>query len=99
MDSERIRIVFKNLLGNDFKYSRMDSNPVEISIRADNNVLLAKIKDDRPDIPEEDIPQLFEPFFRVDRFRLKKTGGHGLGLRMHTGEKLRYQIMRKEAYQ
>ena len=80
MDSERIRIVFKNLLDNAFKYSRADSNPVEISIRADNDVTIVKIIDDGPGIPEEDIPQLFEPFYRVDRSRSKKTGGYGLGL-------------------
>ena len=80
MDAERIRIVFKNLLDNAFKYSRADSNPVEISIRADSNVIKVKIIDDGPGIPEEDIPQLFEPFYRVDRSRSKKTGGYGLGL-------------------
>lgn len=80
MDAERIRIVFKNLLDNAFKYSRVDSNPVEISIRAGNDGAIVKIIDDGPGISEEDIPQLFEPFYRVDRSRSKKTGGYGLGL-------------------
>ena len=80
IDAERIRIVFKNLLDNAFKYSRADSNPVEISVRADNDVTIVKIIDDGPGIPEEDIPQLFEPFYRVDRSRSKKTGGYGIGL-------------------
>ena len=80
IDAGRIRIVFKNLLDNAFKYSRADSNPVEISIQADNDGAIVKIKDDGPGIPEEDIPQLFEPFYRVDRSRSKKTGGYGLGL-------------------
>ena len=80
IDAGRIRIVFKNLLDNAFKFSRADSNPVEISIRADKDVTIVKIIDDGPGIPEEDIPQLFEPFYRVDRSRSKKTGGYGLGL-------------------
>ena len=80
IDAGRIRIVLKNLLDNSFKYSRVDSNPVEISIQADNDGAIVKIKDDGPGIPEEDIPQLFEPFYRVDRSRSKKTGGYGLGL-------------------
>ena len=80
IDAGRIRIVFKNLLDNAFKYSRADSNPVEISIRTDDDVTIVKIIDDGPGIPEEDISQLFEPFYRVDRSRSKKTGGYGLGL-------------------
>jgi two-component system, OmpR family, sensor kinase len=31
-------------------------------------------------VPEEDLPQLFEPFFRSDRSRSRQTGGAGLGL-------------------
>ncbi len=80
MDSEPIRIVLKNILDNAFKYSRADSNPIEISIRVDNDSTINKIIDDGPGIPEEDIPQLFEPFYRVDRSRSKMTGGYGLGL-------------------
>lgn len=80
IDAGRIRIVFKNSLDNAFKYSRADSKPVEISIQADSDSAIVKIKDDGPGIPEEEIPQLFEPFYRVDRSRSKKTGGYGLGL-------------------
>lgn len=58
----------------------MDSNPVETSIRDDDDVTIIQIKDDGPGIPEEDIPQLFEPFYRVDRSRSKKTCGYRLGL-------------------
>ncbi|MBI5547782.1 MAG: ATP-binding protein, partial [Deltaproteobacteria bacterium] len=36
--------------------------------------------DDGPGIPPQDRPNLFEPFFRVDRSRSRKTGGYGLGL-------------------
>jgi signal transduction histidine kinase len=38
------------------------------------------VRDDGPGIPEQDLASLFEPFFRVDRSRSRKTGGHGLGL-------------------
>ena len=39
-----------------------------------------RVCDDGPGIPADDLPGLFEPFFRVDRSRSKKTGGYGLGL-------------------
>jgi signal transduction histidine kinase len=39
-----------------------------------------RVTDDGPGIPEADLGSLFEPFFRVDRSRSKKSGGYGLGL-------------------
>jgi signal transduction histidine kinase len=33
-------------------------------------------------IPPEDIPHIFEPFYRVDKSRSKQTGGYGLGLNL-----------------
>jgi signal transduction histidine kinase len=53
---------------------------VEISALKSANTVTIRISDDGPGIPEADIPNLFEPFFRVDRSRSKKTGGFGLGL-------------------
>jgi signal transduction histidine kinase len=39
-----------------------------------------RVRDDGPGIPEGDLANLFEPFFRVDRSRTKSTAGYGLGL-------------------
>jgi signal transduction histidine kinase len=44
------------------------------------DTVIIRVTDDGPGIPEADIENLFEPFFRVDRSRSKKTGGYGLGL-------------------
>jgi signal transduction histidine kinase len=80
IDEDKIRIVLRNLLENAFKYSLPDSRPVEISCAQNEDSATVRVSDDGPGIPTEDTASLFEPFFRVDRSRSKKTGGYGLGL-------------------
>jgi signal transduction histidine kinase len=80
IDADKLRIVFRNLLENAIKYSLSDSRPVQVSIASDEQAAVVRVTDDGPGIPAEDVSSLFEPFFRVDRSRSKKTGGYGLGL-------------------
>jgi len=80
IDADRIRTVIRNLLENAIKYSLPDSRPVEVSAAQNGQRVIIRVADDGPGIPERDMPSLFEPFFRVDRSRSKKTGGYGLGL-------------------
>lgn len=80
IDADRMRTVFRNLLENAVKYSLPESRPVEVAASRNGRNLVVRVTDDGPGIPEGDIPNLFEPFFRVDRSRSKKTGGYGLGL-------------------
>lgn len=80
IDRDRMRTVIRNLLENAIKYSLPDSRPVEVSATPNGQNLVIRVSDDGPGIPERDMPNLFEPFFRVDRSRSKKTGGYGLGL-------------------
>jgi signal transduction histidine kinase len=80
VDGERIRTVLRNLIENAIKYSLPDSGPVEVSIDQKDSAVTVRIVDDGPGIPEADLPSLFEPFFRVDRSRSRKSGGYGLGL-------------------
>jgi signal transduction histidine kinase len=79
-DGEKIRVVLRNLLENAFKYSLADSRPVEVMVKADGEAVILVVADDGPGLPAEDLHNLFEPFFRVDRSRSKKSGGYGLGL-------------------
>jgi signal transduction histidine kinase len=80
IDPDKLRIVFRNLLENAVKYSLPESRPVQVSTAADDHTVVVRVSDDGPGIPEADLANLFEPFFRVDRSRSKKTGGYGLGL-------------------
>jgi signal transduction histidine kinase len=80
VDGEKIRVVLRNLLENAFKYSLADSRPVEVAVRMDGEMVTVVVADDGPGLPAEDLHNLFEPFFRVDRSRSKKSGGYGLGL-------------------
>lgn len=80
LDGDRMRIVLRNLVENAIKYSLPDSGAVEISVAQEARTVIVRVTDDGPGIPEADLPSLFEPFFRVDRSRSKKSGGYGLGL-------------------
>jgi signal transduction histidine kinase len=80
LDADGVRTVLRNLLGNAVKYSLPDSRPVELTATLEGDSLVVRVVDDGPGIPEEDLESLFEPFFRVDRSRSRKTGGYGLGL-------------------
>jgi signal transduction histidine kinase len=48
-------------------------------MRSGTDVVI-RVRDDGPGIPPADLANVFEPFFRVDRSRSRRTGGYGLGL-------------------
>jgi signal transduction histidine kinase len=80
VDRERIKILFRNILDNAIRYSDPDSYPVEISLREKPDEYTIAVQDFGKGIPEQEIPFIFEPFYRVDKSRSKKTGGYGLGM-------------------
>lgn len=79
-DPEQIKTVLNNLVDNAIKYSRSESKAVRISCQRRKPYVILRIEDDGIGIPEEELPFIFEPFYRVDKSRSKKTGGYGLGL-------------------
>jgi signal transduction histidine kinase len=80
IDAEKVRTVLRNLLENAIKYSLPNSDAIEVFAAQNGEHVVIRVTDDGPGIPDRDMPALFEPFFRVDRSRSKKTGGYGLGL-------------------
>jgi signal transduction histidine kinase len=75
----RVRQVFMNLLDNAVKYT---SEGGEISVVLDTSGGFARtmIVDSGAGIPAEDLPHIFERFYRVDKARNRADGGVGLGL-------------------
>lgn len=80
VDCEKLRVVLRNLLDNALKYSLPDSQPVILSVSANQDGVLIRVQDDGQGIPEAHMTNIFEPFFRIDPSRSRKTGGYGLGL-------------------
>ncbi len=80
IDAGRMRTVLQNLLENAIKYSLPDSRAVELSLEDHGETVELAVRDNGPGIPAEELENVFEPFYRLDRSRSKKTGGYGLGL-------------------
>jgi signal transduction histidine kinase len=80
VDPDRLRTVLRNLLENAVKYSLPDSREVQLSATSTASAVIVRVQDDGTGIPEAELPRIFEPFYRVDPSRSRKTGGYGLGL-------------------
>jgi len=79
LDPFRMTQVFENLLDNAIKYTPAGTRLTVCSRRRDGEVEIV-VADNGPGIPAEDLPHLFERFYRVDKGRSRETGGTGLGL-------------------
>jgi signal transduction histidine kinase len=80
VDRARTGLVLKNILDNALKYSGEESAPVEISLIHGTPETVLEVADNGAGISPEDVPRVFEPFYRADRSRSRQTGGYGLGL-------------------
>ncbi|MEJ6792791.1 MAG: ATP-binding protein [Lacinutrix sp.] len=79
-DKQKIQQVLTNLLVNSIKYGR-EKGTTEISVEnLTKNKAIIRITDNGEGIEKENIPRLFERFYRVDKSGSRKEGGSGLGL-------------------
>ncbi len=78
-DRDRIAQVLQNLLANALRYTE-NGGRVTVAARAGVAEGAVEVSDSGPGIPEEELPYVFERFYRVDRSRTRATGGAGLGL-------------------
>ncbi|MDR3312885.1 MAG: HAMP domain-containing histidine kinase [Oscillospiraceae bacterium] len=77
-DRQKIRQVLVNLLANAVKFTEQGEIQVLCALEGDNAVL--QVRDTGVGVPAEDLPFLFERFYRVEKARTRKTGGAGIGL-------------------
>jgi heavy metal sensor kinase len=78
-DEARLRELFMNLLDNAIRYTPAPGT-VSVSLRREGQMAVVAITDTGVGIPVEDIPFIFERFYRVDKSRSRAEGGSGLGL-------------------
>jgi two-component system phosphate regulon sensor histidine kinase PhoR len=78
-DRKRIHQVLTNLIVNAVNYGSHSGVVVTSFYDMDKNILI-EVTDDGEGIPEEQLPRLFERFYRVDSHRSREDGGSGLGL-------------------
>ena len=71
--------VIYNLTDNAVKYSGKNGK-VRVELRHEDHDVVLTVADNGPGIPEEDLPKVFERFYRVDKARSRAAGGTGLGL-------------------
>lgn len=78
-DRNRLKQVLINLIDNALKYSE-DHTTVTVRLKQEGEWAVIQVCDRGRGIPMADLPQIFEPFYRVDEDRSRNTGGTGLGL-------------------
>lgn len=77
-DPERVREVITNIFDNAVKYT--EHGKISLGLTGDDNIVQIYIKDTGNGIASDDIPHLFEKFYRVDNSDTRAIGGTGLGL-------------------
>ncbi len=77
-DPERLREVITNVFDNAVKYT--DAGKITLSITGNAQVVQCYVKDTGGGIPADDLPHLFQKFYRVDNSATRTIGGTGLGL-------------------
>jgi two-component system sensor histidine kinase VicK len=78
-DRDRIEQVIVNILSNAIKYTP-ENGKIIINLSLKENEIIVNVTDNGIGIPKEDLPRLFERFYRVDKARSRMLGGTGLGL-------------------
>lgn len=78
LDGNRMEQVFMNLFDNAIRYT--DNGVIRVSLQQESNLIIAIVEDTGIGIPEDELPYIFDRFYRVEKSRSREHGGTGLGL-------------------
>ncbi|MCM3737635.1 HAMP domain-containing histidine kinase [Bacillus cytotoxicus] len=79
IDDRRMEQVMLNLLHNAYQHSHENSH-ITVQVLKKEHTFLIQVQDEGEGIPSEDLPHIFDRFYRVDKSRTRATGGKGIGL-------------------
>jgi len=78
-DEELLRRAIENVIRNAIRYAPAGTS-IDIELSRSGDVAEIAVRDYGPGVPEEALPRIFDPFYRVDSDRNRSSGGLGLGL-------------------
>ncbi len=81
-DADKLRSAFENVIRNGLRYTR---SPLRVQVQLARGMAKILVADDGPGVPEQDLQNIFEPFYRPDQSRSEATGSTGIGLAIAKG--------------
>ncbi|MCD8129894.1 MAG: ATP-binding protein [Lachnospiraceae bacterium] len=79
VDEVKLNLALTNLVENAIKYN-CENGSVKVRLDADHQFFTVEVEDNGIGIPEQDLPHIYERFYRVDKSHSREIGGTGLGL-------------------
>ena len=79
-DVEQIRRVVNNVMSNSIKYMDKPQKMIDLNVKDADDVVHVSFRDNGKGIPKQDVPNVFNRFYRADASRNSATGGSGIGL-------------------
>ena len=78
-DEDKLKEIFVNLLDNSIKYGYVNSI-IQVKVFKNDNKAFISMEDRGEGIPKEELENIFQPFYRINKKLSRKKGGNGLGL-------------------